>query len=90
MVALKDFAKKWIKRKQDDIDFLSEFVKIMCCLILIRMKFESRSSSLNAASDFKHPDVSKHWLLYIYVVVPADKAQKQHCLCLQNVLHPMF
>ena len=52
--------KKWIKRKQEDIDYLSEWVKAM---------------SANATSVFKDPDVAKTLsTIHDKYAVPADKA----------------
>ena len=82
MDAVEDYARKWIKREQEDIDSLSEWLKAVRSLILKRMKVLSRSMSANATSVFKDPDVAKtlSTIHDKYVVVPADNAQNNTVL----------
>ena len=74
MDAAEDYARKWIKLEQEDIDSLSEWLKAVRSLILKWMKVFSRSMSANATSVFKDPDVAKT-IIHDKYGVPTDKAQ---------------
>ena len=74
--------------------YFSNFVRIILVTLcsLSYLSVLSRSMIANATSVFKDPDGAKtlSTIHDKYVVVPTDKDNRQHCFCLQNVLHPMF
>lgn len=84
MDAKKDYARKWIKREQEETDSLSEWIKAVSSLIWKCMKVLNTSMSFNAASVFSDPGVAKTlFTIYDkYFVVTADKTL--------NGLYPMF
>ena len=86
---MEDFARKWIKREQEDIDSLSKWVRTARSLILKRMKVLRRTMSIIATSVFNNPETLST-INDKYVVVPADKTQNNIVFCHQNVLHPMI
>ena len=91
MDAVKDYARKWIKLEQEDIDSLSEWLKAMRSLIFKQMKMLSRSMNAKAKSVLKDPDIAKTLsTIHEYVVVQADRVQNNIVYCLRNVLHPML
>ena len=75
MDSVEDYATQWEKRKKEDLDTLSEWMKSVMSLIQIRIKKLSGSMSTRSASIFKDPNVAKHlYLLHDkYGVVSADK-----------------
>ena len=76
MDAVEEYARKWAKREQEQVETLSDWIRSIKSLILARMRRIKTSMSTNAKSIFDDPTVIKT-LSYLhdnYVIVPADKA----------------
>ena len=71
MDSVEDYARQWEKRAKEDLDTLSEWVKIVMSTIQIRIKTPSGYISTRSASIFKDPNVAKHLSLLHdkYVIV---------------------
>ena len=70
-----DYTRKWIKREQQEVDTITEWVKAVWLLIQIRIE-KLGSMSTKTTSVFKDPEVVEtlSTMHDNYVVVPADKA----------------
>lgn len=74
MGAAGNFTRITIKQEQENLDSLSERVKVLMCFVLKRIKAPIWSMIVNTSSVFKDPDVAK-LLSSIhdrYDVTPAD------------------
>ena len=76
MDSVEDYAGHWARRKGEELDILSEWVRAVRSLIQVRIHKFKRSMNTHAKSVFKDPSVPRH-LSEVhdkYVVFPADKA----------------
>ena len=76
MDSVEEYARRWAKKEDVEVDTLSEWVKSVMSLVNIRISVLSRIMSHRHESVFDDPDVAAE-LAEIhekFVVVPADKA----------------
>ena len=74
--SVEDYARRWAKKEDQEVDTLSEWVKSVISLVNRRVSLLSRTMSRRHESVFDDPDVAAE-LAEIhekFVVVPADKA----------------
>ena len=76
MDSVDDYARRWAKQKEIELDSLSEWIKSFRHLLKRRMYMACRSINNKPKSVFSDTDVTKHLadLHNRYVIVPADKA----------------
>jgi hypothetical protein len=77
MDSAEDHARQWAKREKEDLDTLSEWMKSVRSLILIRIKKNLNGSmSIRSTSIFIDQNVAKHMPLLHdkCIIVSADKA----------------
>ena len=65
MDSVSDYARQWAKRKKEDLDTLSEWIKAVRSLIQIRIKKLNGSINAHDTSIFKDPNVAQH-LSYLH------------------------
>ena len=76
MDSVEDFARRWAKQEEVELDSLSEWIKSIRHLLKRRMYIAGRSINKKPKSVFSDTDVTEHLadLHNRYVIVPADKA----------------
>ena len=75
MNSVEDYARKWTKRKKEEVDTLSEWAKARRSLVQIRINIFKMSMSTNATSVLNDSDLTETMstIHETYVVFPADK-----------------
>ena len=88
MNAVEVYARIWVKCESADVNYLSEWVKVIRSLVKrdIRHRMSTKYVSI-----FKDPHVNYELskLHDKFIFVPADKASNNNVLCGQNVLFAM-
>ena len=76
MDSVEDYARRWAKEEEVELDSLSEWIKSIRHLLKRRMYMAGRSVNNKPKSVFSDTDVTEHLadLHNRYVIVPADKA----------------
>ena len=76
MDSVEDYARRWAKEEEVELDSLSEWIKSIRHLLKRRMYMAGRSINNKPKSVFSDTDVTEHLadLHNRYVIVPADKA----------------
>ena len=76
MDSVEDYARRWAKEEEVELDSLSEWIKSIRHLLNCRMYMAGRSINNKPKSVFSDTDVTEHLadLHKRYVIVPADKA----------------
>ena len=88
MDSVKDYARQWAKRKKEDFDTLSKWVKSVRSFMHIIMKKKLKwTMSTLATSIFKDRNVAKHLFLLHdkYVIVSAVKTTDNIVLCVNHI-----
>jgi hypothetical protein len=85
---LEDYARKWTKREKDEVDTLSEWVKVVRSLIQILIRtLKCSMSATTTTFVFKDPAVVETMSIihYKYVVFPADDVTNNIFIICKNI-----
>ena len=85
---MEKYARRWAKKKDVEVDTLSESVKTVMSLVNRRVSVQNRTMSRRHESVFDDPEVAAE-LAEIhekFVVVPAEKASKTLCLFAKHTI----
>ena len=88
MESVEEYARRWAKKEDVEVDTLSEWVQSVMSLVNRRVSVLSRTMSRRHESMFDDQDVAAE-LAEIhekFVVVPADKASKTLCLFAKHTI----